>query len=239
VAQAIDHCHQRRAFGQQLTSQPLMQNVLADLALESELALRFAFFLANCFERAEKDDTAEALARVATPIAKYWLCKRAVHVVNEAQECLGGAGYVEDFILPRLFREAPVNAIWEGSGNVQCLDVLRACKRDPACLPALESWLAPMMSAWPEASPWLGQATKGLSDPDQAPILARQTVEALALLIQARLAHESGNDTLIALVRAGRLKAGNPSLFGTLPTPLPLGRMIERASPRPLDRKAP
>ncbi|MGY6629756.1 MAG: acyl-CoA dehydrogenase family protein [Wenzhouxiangella sp.] len=236
VAQAIDHCQQRRAFGQRLSNQPLMQNVLADLALESELALRFAFFLAGCFQRTAEDSTAGALARLATPIAKYWICKRAVHVVNEAQECLGGAGYVEDFILPRLFREAPVNAIWEGSGNIQCLDVLRALNREPDSLAALEAWLAPMLSAWPESRPWLNQARAGLADAGQAPLLARRVVESLAMLVQARLAFDSDNDTLIALVRAGRLGPGNPALLGVLPAGLPLRRMIERAQPRAAEK---
>ncbi|MGY6587504.1 MAG: acyl-CoA dehydrogenase family protein [Wenzhouxiangella sp.] len=237
VAQALDHCRQRQAFGQRLSNQPLMQNVLADLALESEMALRFAFFLAGCFDRTGQDEASERIARLATPVAKYWLCKRAVHVVNEAQECLGGAGYVEEFILPRLFREAPVNAIWEGSGNIQCLDVLRAVSRDPSCLSALESWLSPVLTAWPECRRWLDQVHAGLGQPRQAAVLARRIVESLALLIQARLAFESDQDELVALFRAGRLKPGNPALFGTLDQGLPLDAMIERASPRPMQEQ--
>jgi len=146
AAQALFHCAQREAFGQPLARQPLMMNVLADLALESEAAMRLALHLARRFEQAEGgDEASELIARIATPVAKYWVCKRAVGMINEAQECMGGAGYVEEFILPRLYREAPVNAIWEGSGNIQCLDVLRALQREPRCLEALLSFMQPFI----------------------------------------------------------------------------------------------
>jgi putative acyl-CoA dehydrogenase len=130
LVQAIHHTRHRRAFGKALGAQPLMQNVLADLALESEAALRLALRVAHAIDRAPHDRREAAFARVATAIGKYWVCRRCAPFVNEAQECLGGAGYVEESILPRLYRQAPLNSIWEGSGNVQCLDVLRALKGD-------------------------------------------------------------------------------------------------------------
>ncbi|CAN0184575.1 unnamed protein product, partial [Chrysoparadoxa australica] len=124
TAQAIHHCAHREAFGRPLIDQPLMTNVLADLALESEAALALSLRLARAFGAAANGDEAEkAFARLATPVGKYWICKRTPAQVNEAQECLGGAGYVEETIMPRLFRQSPLNSIWEGSGNVQCLDV--------------------------------------------------------------------------------------------------------------------
>ncbi len=124
AVQAIHHARHRQAFGQRLADAPLMQEVLADLALESEAAIAYAMRLARAFEGATEHDT--HLARIATPVGKYLICKAAPGMVNEAQECLGGGGYVEESILPRLYRQAPLNSIWEGSGNVQCLDLLRA-----------------------------------------------------------------------------------------------------------------
>jgi putative acyl-CoA dehydrogenase len=130
LAQAVHHCRHRNVFGRKLYDQPMMRAVLADMALEVEAAAGLVFRLAYALDHAAADPSEAAYARVMTPAAKYWVCKRAPGFVFEAMECLGGNGYVEDSILPRLYREAPVNAIWEGSGNVMCLDVLRALKRD-------------------------------------------------------------------------------------------------------------
>jgi putative acyl-CoA dehydrogenase len=140
LSQAIHHCTHREAFGKRLIEQPLMINVLADLALEIEAAVALSMRLAWAFDAtARGDEHGKRLARLMTPIGKYWVCKRTPSLVNEAQECLGGAGYVEEHILPRLYRQAPLNSIWEGSGNVQCLDVLRAISRDPESLEALQA----------------------------------------------------------------------------------------------------
>src|SRR6185436_7002208 len=136
VAQAAWHTHYRRAFGAQLDEQPLMTNVLADLALESEAATAAALRLAHAFEADGGDEHEQRIKRLVTPIIKYWTCKRAPQHAAEALECLGGAGYVEESDLPRLFRQSPLNGVWEGSGNVICLDVLRAIARDPAVLDA-------------------------------------------------------------------------------------------------------
>jgi len=125
VAQATHHCAHRAAFGKLLVDQPLMQNVLADLCIESEAATVGALRLARAF------DEGDEFRRVATAVLKYWVCKRAPAAVGEALECLGGNGFVEESGLPRLYRESPVNALWEGSSNVQCLDVLRALRREP------------------------------------------------------------------------------------------------------------
>ncbi|HAO76323.1 MAG TPA: DNA alkylation response protein, partial [Pseudomonas sp.] len=125
LTQAMHHCAHRRVGGRALLDQPLMQNVLADLALESEAALALTLRMGRAQDH-RRDEHEDKFARLVTAIGKYWICKRAPTMIAEASECLGGAGYVEETILPRLYREAPVNSIWEGSGNVQCLDVLRA-----------------------------------------------------------------------------------------------------------------
>ena len=130
LAQAVHHCRHRSVFGKPLYDQPMMRAVLADMALDVEGAVALVFRLARALDRAADDPVEAAYARVMTPAAKYWICKLAPGFVFEAMECLGGNGYVEESILPRLYREAPVNAIWEGSGNVMCLDVLRALKRE-------------------------------------------------------------------------------------------------------------
>src|SRR5208337_2346895 len=130
VAQAAHHCRYRSVFQKHLYDQPMMRAVLADLALEVEGAVALVMRLARAFDRAATDPREAAYARLLTPAAKYWICKIAPAFIFEAMECLGGNGYVEESILPRLYREAPVNAIWEGSGNVMCLDVLRALRRE-------------------------------------------------------------------------------------------------------------
>ena len=130
LAQAVHHCRYRSVFQRHLYDQPMMRAVLSDLALEVEGAVALIMRLARAFDQAASDPREAALARLVTPAAKYWICKTAPSFIYEAMECLGGNGYVEESILPRLYREAPVNAIWEGSGNVMCLDVLRALRRD-------------------------------------------------------------------------------------------------------------
>ncbi|MBV8473202.1 MAG: isovaleryl-CoA dehydrogenase, partial [Hyphomicrobiales bacterium] len=135
VAQAIDHCRQRKAFGAYLIDQPAMRNVLADLALEAEASLALTLRMARALDnRSEAPE--DALVRIGAPIGKYWICKRTPAHAYEAMECIGGSGVMEDSPMPRLYREAPINAIWEGSGNVQCLDVLRAVSRAPETLEA-------------------------------------------------------------------------------------------------------
>ena len=134
LTEAIHHCRHRSAFGKRLIEQSLMQNVLADLSLESEAATAFAFRLARAFDESKTDEKAQKFARLATAIGKFWITKRAVAVVGEALECLGGNGYVEESPLPRLYRDVPLNSIWEGSGNVQCLDILRSINKEPESL---------------------------------------------------------------------------------------------------------
>jgi len=232
AAQALHHCAQREAFGAALARQPLMSNVLADLALESEAAVRLALSLAGCFERAQAgDEMAELIARVATPVAKYWVCKRAVGMINEAQECMGGAGYVEEFILPRLYREAPVNAIWEGSGNVQCLDVLRALQREPHCLEAILEFVAPAAAAAPEVQALVDRMHRDLARTDALQIKARRVVETLALSLQAAVLMRSGPEGVAEAFVRGRLGPERGLMYGELPEGIDLTALIDRAQP--------
>ncbi len=229
VVQAIHHCDQRRAFGVRLVEQPLMRPVLAELAMESEAAMRLALHLAGHFERAASDESSELISRIATPIAKYWICKRAVAVVNEAQECLGGAGYIEDFSLPRLYREAPVNAIWEGSGNIQCLDVLRAVQREPRCLEALFALFEPHRGSIPGLDRGLRETRNELADAAQAPARARRLVERLAIALQALLLVESNSHAAAEAWVAARLTGRSGWLAGALPDGVACDAIIDRS----------
>ena len=148
VAQAIDHCRQRKAFGALLVDQPIMSAVLADLAIEAEAALTLTMRIARALDHRD-DPHEEALVRIGAAIGKYWICKRAPGHAYEALECLGGSGVMEDLPMPRLYREAPVNAIWEGSGNVQCLDIARAVRRSPR---TLEAYFAEVSSVHGESA---------------------------------------------------------------------------------------
>ncbi len=149
VAHAVWHCDRRSAFQRRLVDQPLMRQVLAELSLEAEAALALAFDVAAAFDAASSDPDAAAYARIATPLAKYWICKRAPAIAYEAMETHGGAGYVEEHPLPRMFRQSPLNAIWEGSGNVIALDVLRALHKDPHAKEALLSRLEEVRGEYP------------------------------------------------------------------------------------------
>lgn len=231
VAEAIHYCDARKAFGNQLSRQPLMMNVLADLAVEAEAAMVLALHLAGRFERGESDETSALLARIATPVGKYWVCKRAVGVANEAQECLGGAGYVEESILPRIFRETPVNAIWEGSGNIQCLDVLRALEKEPRCLEALLAAIEPHAGSHPDLGKTLQGIKQGLDDPARAQQQARQIVESMAVALQASLLIDSGSSEVAEAFCASRLGDRRGLMFGTLPESADIGAIIARARP--------
>ncbi len=231
VAEAIHHCDGRSAFGSQLSRQPLMMNVLADLAIESEAATVLAMHLAALAERAESDESAAVLARIATPLAKYWVCKRAVAVANEAQECLGGAGYVEESILPRIYREAPVNAIWEGSGNIQCLDVLRAIHKEPKSLEVLLARLEPHSGDHPQLARTIEAIKNGIADGQRIEQHARRIVEAMALGLQASLLIDSGHSSTAEAFCNSRLVAEHGLMFGCLPETADFGAIIARARP--------
>jgi putative acyl-CoA dehydrogenase len=235
LAQAVHHARHRVAFGRRLIEQPLMMNVLADLAIESEAATALVMRIARALDAAARDPAEAAFARVATALGKYWLTKRAAPFVNEAQECLGGAGYVEESILARLYREAPLNSIWEGCGNIQCLDVLRALARDPGTREALFAELASAAHLDEALEEEIDALTLGLSQPEGIETRARFLTERLALALQASLLLRAaeGDAALLPVAAAfcrSRLDAGRGLAFGTLEDsvdfPAILGRVL-------------
>jgi putative acyl-CoA dehydrogenase len=213
--QAYYHATERAAFGQKLVDQPLMQNVLADLYLEVESAIWLMIRLAQAFDRRETNEEEKTFQRLATAIAKYWICKRAPHQVVEALECLGGNGYVEDAILARLYREIPLYSIWEGSGNVICLDVLRAINKEPATVPVLLAELRQACGVNNQFDTFLAQLESQLHSTAESQ--ARCLVENCALALQASLLLRYGQPTVAAAFCATRLTANGSYSFGTLP----------------------
>jgi putative acyl-CoA dehydrogenase len=226
LAQALHHARHRSAFGKLLADQPLMRNVLADLALESEAALVLSMRVARAVDASPRDAGEAAFARIATAIGKYWICKRAPAFVNEAQECLGGAGYVEESLLPRLYRQAPLNSIWEGSGNIQCLDVLRALQREPATREAVVAEFASAAGLAPLLDAEVERLQVAMAAPEEAG--ARLLVERLALALQAallvRIAHPAAD-----LFCRSRLGGAHGLAFGTLPAGEPFDALLSRA----------
>jgi putative acyl-CoA dehydrogenase len=179
VANAIHHCRHRSAFGRPLAEQPLMAQVLADLALETEAATVLAFRLAKSFDA--DDPRSAAWRRLMTPVSKYWVCKIAQAVIGEAMECLGGNGYVEESLLPRLYREAPVNSIWEGSGNVMALDVLRVLQREADAARVVLEELEQMIGDDAQLKAALERIRGLLYEPRLLDQRGRVLIEALAL----------------------------------------------------------
>jgi len=204
LAQAVHHCRHRKVFGTRLYDQPMMRTVLADMALEVEATTALVFRLARALDRAADEPAEAAYARVITPAAKYWICKLAPGFVFEAMECLGGNGYVEESLLPRLYREAPVNAIWEGSGNVMCLDVLRALKRDE------EAAVVAALARDAERSAAAKTADFGSAD-DAA---ARLAVGQLALMASAAALKASAPAAVAETFTRTRLANPHGALYG-------------------------
>jgi len=229
VAQAVHHARHRKAFGKLLVAQPLMLNVLADLALESEAAMALTLRVARAVDASGRDAHEAALARIATAIGKYWVCKRAPALVNEAQECLGGAGYVEESILPRLYRQAPLNSIWEGSGNIQCLDVLRALSREPETREALFAELLAARGADVALDREITWLQAQLGDVADLEARSRTVVERMALALQASLLLRAGNDAVANAFCGSRLAGAHGYAFGTLRPDLPLKALVERS----------
>jgi putative acyl-CoA dehydrogenase len=235
VAQATHHAAHRSAFGRRLADQPLMTNVLADLAVEAEAATCLAMRVAGAFDRAAGDPAEAAFRRLATAVAKYWVCKRAPAVAAEALECLGGNGYVEESGMPRLYREAPLNSIWEGAGNVNSLDVLRVLARQPEGLAALLDELAPARAAEPRlerAAATLERELGGAADPVGLQAEARRLVERLAVLLQAALLVRHGHPAVADAFCASRVAGDRGATFGTLPPGLDLAAIVDGATPK-------
>jgi putative acyl-CoA dehydrogenase len=233
TAQAMHHAAHRSAFGKVLIDQPLMRVVLADLAVESEANTLTALRLARAFDEAARgDEGADAFRRVAGAVGKYWVCKRQPTVVGEALECLGGNGYVEESIMPRLFRESPLNGIWDGSGNVICLDVLRALAREPLALDAFLAELDAAAGADRHLDAAVARVRTELGDPEGIEARARRVVEAMALALQGSLLVRFGHPAVADAYCASRLARDEGFALGTLPSTIDVGTIVERAQPK-------
>ena len=233
LTQALHHARQRSVFGRLMIDQPLMRNVLADLALENEASVALTMRVAAAVDASPGNEQEAAFARIATAIGKYLICKRAPLVANEAQECLGGLGYVEENILPRLYRQAPLNSIWEGSGNVQCLDVLRALRREPETREALfaELFAARGMNAiYDQQLDWLAS---GFENPEDLEMRSRLLVERTGMLLQASLLLRSENSAIAETFCRARLGAERGFALGCLDPLDAVDLLIERAMPQP------
>ncbi|MFJ5261879.1 acyl-CoA dehydrogenase family protein [Streptomyces sp. NPDC088387] len=227
VAQAVHHCAYREAFGGRLIDKPLMRNVLADLALESEAATTLALRLAAAYDDGGEQE--RAFLRIAVPAAKYWVTKRCTPVTVEAAECLGGNGYVEESGLPRLVRESPLNSVWEGAGNIQALDVLRALRREPEALHAYLREVGAARGADHRLDAAIKALLTELADLEGIEARARRLAERLALVLQGALLVRFAPSEVADAFCASRLGGDWGSAFGTLPHTLPLKDLVERA----------
>ena len=233
VAQAIHHASHRSAFGKLLVDQPAMQNVLADLALESEAATLLLMRLARACDGAVRGDEHEArLKRIGTAFGKYYVCKRAAGHAAEALECLGGNGYVEESIMPRVFRESPLNSIWEGSGNVNALDVLRAMSREKGVLESYFAEVALARGSDPRLDAAAGDLERELADSADSEVRARYVVERMALVFQASLLVRQSPAYVADAFCASRLEGRYGHAYGTLPRDVDFRAIAERAAPR-------
>lgn len=228
LTQAMHHCAHRQVGGRVLAEQPLMQNVLADLALESEAALALTMRMGRAQDNPFNEQE-EKFARLVTAVGKYWICKRAPEMIAEASECLGGAGYVEETLMPRLYREAPVNSIWEGSGNVQCLDVLRALSKEPGVIEVLFTELGDGHGD-SRLRTHIGRLQTAFADTGDIQYRARQLTEDVAVALQAKLLLETGNEAISDAFIASRLD-GCGRVFGTLPRGLDISALLARSAP--------
>ena len=229
VARAAHHCAYREAFGGRLLDKPLMRNVLADLALESEAATALALRLAAAYD--DGGERERAFLRLAVPAAKYWITKRCAPVVVEAAECLGGNGYVEESGMPRLVRESPLNSVWEGAGNVQALDVLRALQREPGALDACLTEIGRAHGADHRLDRAVRDLFTELADLEGAEGRARRLAERLAVVLQGSLLVRHAPPAVADAFCASRLGGDHGGTFGTLPGGLDLASVVERARP--------
>jgi putative acyl-CoA dehydrogenase len=230
VAEAIWHARHRSAFGAPLAQQPAMVNVLADLAVESEAATVSAMRIARAFD--SRDPQEAAFRRLALAVMKYWVCKRGAPLAAETLECLGGNGYVEEAPMAQFYRDIQLGTVWEGSGNVIALDVLRALSREPAAVPAFLAQCELAAGSDPRFDAHLGRMREGLSalaaDPASAQWGARRVVEDMALVLQGSLLLQSAPPAVADAFCAGRLGGGGLA-FGDLPRGVDGPAILERA----------
>jgi len=233
VAQITHHCSSRTAFGKKLNEQPLMQNVLADLILEHEAALALSMRVAKALDNSESNEQEKLFVRITTAVGKYWICKRAPEHAYEAMECIGGSGVMEDTIMPRLFRESPINSIWEGSGNVQCLDMLRAMNKSPKSFDAFMNELNGAFGVNIHLDRAISELKSYFVDQETIEYRARLIVEKMALAIQASCLIQYGDMLVAEAFCNARLSGENTGwVYGTLPTSVDCQAIIKRATPK-------
>lgn len=232
VSQALHHCSLRSAFGTVLNQQPLMQNVLADLVLESEGSLALTMRMARAMDQRATDPHEDQLARLLTAVGKYWICKRTPQHAYEAMECIGGSGVMEDSPFPRLFRESPVNAIWEGSGNVQCLDVLRAMQKTPDVVQAFFQEVARARGGHAQLDRYVADLQSAFTDLSELEYRARDLVGRMALAVQAALLVQHAPSVVSDAFCASRLSGGSHHHYGTLPRGVDCAALMARATPQ-------
>lgn len=230
VLRAAHHCSQRRAFQRLLIDQPIMANVLADLSIETQAATWLAFRFIAALDR-QQDESERLLGRIGAPIAKYWVCKRAGAVVAEALECQGGNAFIEDNPMARLYREAPLNSLWEGSGNVICLDVLRSIAQEPAALAALRDEIVTARGVDRRFDVFLDRLTRELPELQRDEGQARRLVEMLALALSASLLIRHGPQDVADAFAASRLGGHWSGHFGDLPAGIDAGALARAAAP--------
>ena len=231
VSQAAWHVSHRKAFSAKLIDKPLMRNVIADLEVETEAATLVMARLAGAFDRADTDPSEAAIKRIALPVAKYWVTKRTSEVVREALECLGGNGYVEESIMPRLYRESPLNAIWEGSGNVIALDLLRAAARSPDSFQVFIVELERAAGIDHRLDAAIASAKTVIDDASDLEFEARRIVEQLATTWTGSLLAIHGDEAVFEAYANSRLAGAHGSLYGTLPPSPAIGELANRAVP--------
>jgi putative acyl-CoA dehydrogenase len=230
LANAIQHCRHRTVFQRKLVDQPLMSQVLADLALDVEAATALAFRLARCFDRVS-DPHAAAWRRLMTPVTKYWVCKLAPAFGYEAMECLGGNGYVEEGLAARVYRELPLNAIWEGSGNVMALDLLRVLQREPETLEIVMEDLAATATGDPQLRAQLGRVQQMLHEPRLLEQRGRALTEALATLAAGAILRAHAPAFIADAFLASRLSGSPRQTYGQGLDAADTRAIVERAFP--------
>jgi putative acyl-CoA dehydrogenase len=217
LANALNHCSYRVAFQRKLIDQPLMRQVLADMALDHEAAVALVFRLARAFERSAEEEAEAAFSRLMTPAIKYWVCKVLPGFAYEAMECIGGNGYVEEGPMARLFRESPLNAIWEGSGNIMCLDVLRAANKSPEALAALLDQLHLAAHGEPRLTAAVARLRHRFAAASGLEADLRQAVESLVYVVAASLLRASGPPAVADAFIASRIEGGFRRTYGVMP----------------------
>jgi putative acyl-CoA dehydrogenase len=231
LSQAMHHATHRKAFGRPLIDQLLMRNVLADMALEVEGHVALSMRVARAFDRQE-DESEALLRRIITPVAKYWICKCCPPFTAEAMEVLGGNGYVEESVMPRLYRQAPLNSIWEGSGNIMCLDVLRAMRKHPRSVEVLFAELAKGAARSAALSRQVDRIRAELADSDALESSARRVVERIALALQATILTLHAPAEIADAFCTSRIEGDHGDAFGTLPRGTDFDAILARAWPR-------